>query len=118
MLKKLQYAIKNNKIVSIDEVESGIKCGCICPACGNALIAKKGKIKIHHFAHSNSEECKGSIETSIHMLAKEILSEEMNMMLPPVYLDFGPSSYKEKELIYEKKIIKFDKIYLEKKLAQ
>ena len=35
-------ALKEGKLVYIDDVERGLKCGCTCPACGEALIARKG----------------------------------------------------------------------------
>lgn len=47
----LNYGIDpNNKLVAIADVASG-KTNLICPYCGKALIAKKGKLKEHHFAH-------------------------------------------------------------------
>ena len=36
------YALKEGQITSIADVESGLKCGCVCPACGEMLVAKKG----------------------------------------------------------------------------
>ena len=29
----------------------GDACGCYCPHCQTPLAAKKGKVKVHHFAH-------------------------------------------------------------------
>ena len=47
----LNYGVDaDNKLVSIEEVDSG-KSNLICPYCGRALVAKKGKVKEHHFAH-------------------------------------------------------------------
>jgi len=100
MHNKLRYAIKNSKLVSIDEVDKGLSCECTCPACGGTLVAKKGNIKIHHFSHYNTEECIRCVETSLHLLAKELLMEEMSIKLPSLYLDFGSHTYKEKELIF------------------
>ncbi len=52
----LNYGIDaNNKLVAIEDVASG-KTNLICSYCGKELIAKKGKIKEHHFAHSG-ETC-------------------------------------------------------------
>lgn len=115
MINRLQYAMKDNKLVHILEVESGLGCSCYCPQCGSKLVAKKGKRKIYHFAHYNSEDCHGSIETSLHMLAKEIISEEKRVKLPELYLEF-PNSYKEKELIHPERIIDVDSVYLEKRI--
>ncbi|HEY9634834.1 MAG TPA: competence protein CoiA family protein [Coleofasciculaceae cyanobacterium] len=47
----LRYGVnENNALVGIEEVSSG-KTGLSCPYCEDKLIAKKGKIKEHHFAH-------------------------------------------------------------------
>lgn len=37
----LVYALRHGEIVSIADVESGLKCECTCPACGELLVAKK-----------------------------------------------------------------------------
>lgn len=110
----LVYAIKQGEIVSIDDVESGLKCGCTCPACGEPLVAKKGKKMMHHFAHHSGSACEYGYESSLHLAAKEILSKSKRILLPPVYLHF-PGSYREKELISEAKEINIDSVYLEKR---
>ncbi|MBE9224043.1 GIY-YIG nuclease family protein [Phormidium sp. LEGE 05292] len=46
---------KNNTLVAISDVPSG-KTNLRCPYCGGLLVAKKGTIKEHHFAHSE-ETC-------------------------------------------------------------
>lgn len=52
----LIYALKVAEIVNIAGVESGKKCNCVCPACGEQLIAKKGKKQMRQkyckFIHS------------------------------------------------------------------
>ena len=111
----IQYAIKDNKLVHISEVKSGLGCSCYCPQCGSKLVANKGNKKIHYFSHYNYEDCRGSIETSLHMLAKEIIAEEKRIKLPALYLNF-PNSYKEKELIEPEIIITVASVHLEKKI--
>ncbi len=50
----LNYGIDaDNKLVAIADVKSG-KTNLRCPYCGRALIAKKGKVKEHHFAHDGA----------------------------------------------------------------
>ena len=39
----LTYALKNNLLVHISDVERGKNCQCVCPACNEPLIAKKGE---------------------------------------------------------------------------
>ncbi len=110
----LIYAIKDDKIVYIDDVESGLKCGCHCPACGEPLVAKKGNKITHHFAHHAEHNCEYGYESSLHLAAKDILSKTKKFTIPAVYLEF-PESSKEPELISESKQIEVDDVKLEKR---
>ena len=38
----LTFALKDGVPAYIDDVEAGLKCNCVCPACGEPLVAKKG----------------------------------------------------------------------------
>ena len=81
---KSPYGLKNETLVTIDDVEeSGLKCNCICPRCKEKLIAKKGKIKEHHFAHHNVADCGKAVETVIHQLSKEFIKEAKFFATPP-----------------------------------
>lgn len=72
----LTYALDSEgKLVNIEQAESGIKCNCICPACKEALVAKKGKKREHHFAHSSGKNCEDAYETMLHQLAKDKFQE-------------------------------------------
>ena len=110
---KLIYALKDGNIVSIDDVPSGKECGCVCPACGDELIARKGEKRMHHFAHRSNEDCEYGYESSLHLAAKDILSRSKKMVIPPIYVEF-PQSGKSKELLYLKKEIPVDRVELEK----
>ncbi len=109
----LIYALKDGVIVNVSDVESGLKCGCICPACGEPLVAKKGTKMMHHFAHHTGHNCEYGYESSLHLAAKHILSKAKKFVIPPVYLRFD-NSYKKDELICEAKEITIDKVELEK----
>lgn len=111
---KLIYALKDGNIVSIDEVQSGKDCGCVCPACGDELIARKGEKRMHHFAHRSNEDCEYGYESSLHLAAKDILSRSKKMVIPPVYVEF-PQSGKPKELISMEREISIDDVELEKR---
>lgn len=59
---------------------------CICPSCGMALTAKRGKNRESHFAHAfsyqrqgNRQRCvaESANETALHRMAKEIIVEEL-----------------------------------------
>lgn len=79
---------RNNKLVHISHVERGLKCDCVCPHCKTSLIARKGSIKVHHFAHV-SEDCKHGYESAVHLLAKSVFEKNKTLALPSyeVYLD-------------------------------
>ncbi len=52
----LRYGVDAyNQLIEIQDVSSR-RTNLICPYCGRALIAKKGKVKEHHFAH-DGETC-------------------------------------------------------------
>lgn len=99
---KLKYGIgPNNKVLHINEAERGSSCNCICPECGTKLVAKKGLINQHHFAHLNGKECKNATETVLHKLAKEIIGENSE-----IYLDEN-NIFKYDNSIFEKKYDSF-----------
>lgn len=53
----LEYGInQHSAMVHISQVNSGIV-DLTCPYCGVGLIARKGNIKVHHFAH-NGDTCR------------------------------------------------------------
>jgi hypothetical protein len=60
---------------------NGAACGCVCPACGGALIARnRGRFKIRHFAHGS--DCVNAYESAIHEAAKQIVRELGFVWLP------------------------------------
>lgn len=80
----LTYALdEGGSLVHVDDVAKGLKCGSRCPHCDAPLYAKNaGQIREHHFAHAYGHECEGAYESSLHLLAKEILQETGQIMLP------------------------------------
>ena len=87
---KIKYAKnKEGKLVSIADVPSGLECECTCISCGEALVAKKGEIKQHHFAHTSGIECDGYIEALLHIWAREILGETKSLMFPDYKDKYG-----------------------------
>lgn len=112
----LTVAIKNGVTIKIEDVESGLKCGCVCPACGEPLVAKKGKKMMHHFSHHAGHNCEYGYESSLHLAAKEILLQTKRLVLPAVYVSF-PDSYKEDELVCPSKEIQVNKVELERRFG-
>lgn len=113
----LIYGLKNGELIHINDVTQGLECGCICPNCEANLIAKKGNVNEHHFAHE-SKECDISIaqETVLHIMAKEILSEAKTIKLPKVILEDGFAFLGKDRYKNIKNIA--DDIYLQKKIEK
>ncbi len=114
MLTKLPYGLKNGVLTFVQDVEQGLACDCVCPECGEKLIARKGKLNIHHFAHYKEGDCKGGIETALHLAAKEIIQKEKKLMLPPLKADI-PNQHTE-TILLQAEMIAFDEVEVEKKI--
>lgn len=71
----IPFALKDGRIVHVDSVDSGRACGCICPACKEMLVARKGRIRVHHFAHDAGAACDG--ESALHATAKLLLFQRI-----------------------------------------
>ena len=90
---KLQYGLRNGCLIHISDIlkeERGLKCRCKCPACGVDLQAKLGNGgRQPHFSHSNSGCSYASAhQTILHMLAKDIINEELEIKLPAITVPF------------------------------
>jgi hypothetical protein len=79
---RVPFGLKNGRMVSPADVDSGLACGCVCPGCESPLIARKGK-RVWHFAH-NGLVCANGAETALHLMAKQILADERKVELPAV----------------------------------
>ena len=85
---KLVYGLRDGGGVHISAVERGLACGCVCSSCGEQLVAKKGNVQQHHFAHASAADCAGAVESALHLVAKEILSRKKAIVLPAVRVQF------------------------------
>lgn len=79
---KLAYGMQNARLSYIDDVERGLNSGCTCPACELPLVARKGPIRVAHFAHHQGNDCGKGIGTALHHMAKEILENRQEIALP------------------------------------
>lgn len=113
----LRLALKEYNIVSIDDVENGKRCNCICPECFSPLVAKnKGKIKTHHFAHALESVCSGGIESALHLLAKDLLLKTKQIFIPDFKYYFEEFRV-EKVLIKSNRVFTFETVKLEEKIS-
>lgn len=85
-----QYALDSEQnLVNISNVTSGLKCNCYCITCGAQLVARKGPLRIDHFAHHASLDgnCAGGLETELHLRAKQIIEKNKLLMFPGNFLN-------------------------------
>ena len=85
----LPYGLKDNKLVTIKEAQSGLECNCYCPACNKQLLAHKGPLVKNYFAHYGVTDCYRGIEASLQMLCKDIIEQERKMVLPALYFSYS-----------------------------
>lgn len=71
----------------VSEVERGLACKCVCPECAGRVVAKKGEIRAHHFAHDDLRECRHALEASIFGVTVELLREPNAMLQLPGHGD-------------------------------
>ena len=113
---KTTYAFnQDGKIVSIREVASGKKCNCYCISCNDKLIAKKGLIKEHHFAHINND-CKYSAQTVIHYLAKQLIEDNNIILFPKLFINSNFSNSGPSIELIDQELVNPTNILLEKRL--
>jgi hypothetical protein len=97
----LKYAIDNSngKLVFIDFVPNGLSCNCVCPKCSGQMIAIQGKSENHrewHFRHSIDSDCTGGPETILHKLAKQIIADNNQIIIPSGTLNYSQVRQEEK----------------------
>lgn len=107
---RLAYGeLADGTIVHVNQVESGLACDCICPGCRARLVARKGALKEHHFGHYRSAPCSQALESALHKLAKQVLDERRELLLPEVRAEIG-----DQELVtHRQEVHRFDDAVLE-----
>lgn len=85
---KIPFAVKKSdgEIVSIDDVQNGLACDCVCPACFADLVGRKGEARLHHFAHYRKSQdlCKYAAETSIRLMLLAELTHQRHPESRPI----------------------------------
>jgi hypothetical protein len=80
---------KDGRMISIEVVESGLACECICPECEGPLVAAKGEIYRHHFRHlAERAACWQAGESALHRYAKQLVCETLDLGYPRQYRGF------------------------------
>lgn len=81
---RVPFGLRGERVYAPSEVEPGKRCWCVCPGCGQPLSAKaqSSQSKRAHFAHMPGPECALGLETGVHLRAKQVIAERMQLLLP------------------------------------
>lgn len=95
--------LPDGTMIGADEpmLPNGLACNCFCPRCRARLVARnRGEVNRPHFAHEAAVaapnpgmatlSCAGARETSIHIMAKQIIAKEGTILLPDVVAVLPP----------------------------
>ncbi len=76
------------RMVHVDSVRRGLRCGCRCPRCHEQVIARHGQNKRHGFAHHSSER-KANLDicyrVSLYKLAEQMIQTKKKIQAPSYY---------------------------------
>ena len=110
---RIGYGMRGGLLVFIDDVSSGLECGCTCVRCGQPLIAKKGRIRQHHFAHHVAASCEGASETALHLLAKELLANAEAIEVPPYVVEITRKARGDRLVRYQEKVARGGRVRID-----
>jgi len=80
---QILYGVRDGELIHVDDADRGQACNCICYECGRPLVAKKGEILAHFFAHEAAEvNCNPTPESLVHRYAKEQVAKMDRLRLP------------------------------------
>ena len=75
------FALLNDGLIHISKAIKG-ELNYSCCKCKEQLIVRDGEKNIKHFSHKSDSNCKGGLETSIHLFAKNVLENSKKINLP------------------------------------
>jgi hypothetical protein len=110
--------------VRVDKVPSGLACNCYCAKCGARFVAVHSRQRQWHFRHHDAEDCGGSYESAVHLMAKQVLVRDKCMTLP--FLKVRPSSdlwrpgtcVTEEEFVVQRQLVTFDRVEDEVRMGE
>ena len=83
---KVPFGIRDGALVTPTEVCSGLKCMCVCPGCGDRLVANhtKASTRRDYFSHYAGSSCSTGYESALHLAAKRVLVESKKILVPGI----------------------------------
>lgn len=105
--------LSDGVLVTPEEAPRGLACKCICPGCENPVQARQGTEKVWHFAHTKAETCAGAYEISVHELAKQLIRERKELLLPALEVVVSARGDRgeiliEQEIVFESSFVHLD----------
>lgn len=100
---KLGKDKETGRIKTIDEVDNGLACNCVCPNCGEDLVAVQGEKTEWYFRHNEQSDCDLYRERGLLALAQEILADNAEIKIPFV----GKISYEDGDLEFKSDKLSF-----------
>lgn len=79
---KIALHTPSGRMRHVDHANNGLGCECVCPKCGEILQAVHPEVHQSFFRHHKNVNCLGSQETALHKLAKQIIHDHYEMMVP------------------------------------
>lgn len=79
----------SGRILDIQEVQSGLNCNCVCPNCGDDLVAVQGQQRAWYFRHHEQKDCESGYQKGLLALAIQVLKNNSYLYLPK----YGRISY-------------------------
>lgn len=91
----------------LNEVPSGLACGCFCMVCGSALIARKGEINEWHFSHVSGQqhpECLVGARNLVRRYVEDFLTELPIHPSPDDFRTWATTEHERVPAIWNSKI--------------
>lgn len=97
------------------EVENGLACGCVCPACRKPLVAaNQGEKRFPYFRHVEQDDCWQGRSEGIRRAAVQLIAQRQEILLPgykdTVILTGRSGQVRSAEVAFSAKLIRVDQV--------
>ena len=102
----------SGKMVHVDSVSQGLKCGCTCPRCHEPLQARHGESRAHGFAHHSDNRganLKICYMVIMYKLTEQIIKQEKRIRVPSYYGIFRERELQFTEVVVDSRYDREDK---------
>ena len=83
---KVPFGLREGILVTPAEACSGLSCMCVCPGCGDRLVANHTRVSSRrsYFSHYAGSNCSTGYESALHLAAKRVLLESKEILVPGI----------------------------------